>query len=72
MRTPAGHPEGYLEGFANIYVAVAEAIAAARLGVPAPERTYPSIQDGVAGMGFIEAALRSHQDGGIWTAVDGQ
>jgi predicted dehydrogenase len=70
-RTPAGHPEGYLEGFANIYVDVAQAIAAARLGVGYRDAAYPTIEDGVDGMRFIEAAVRSSRDGGVWTRLDG-
>ena len=69
-RTPAGHPEGYLEGFANIYVDVACAIAAARLGRAYEEAAFPTIEDGLAGMAFIEAAVRSNNAGAIWTRVE--
>lgn len=66
-RLPTGHPEGYLEGFANLYSEIAEAIRARRLGsAPAPECHFPTIEDGVKGMAFIEAALRSAQAGGRW------
>ena len=69
-RVPAGHPEGYLEGFANIYAEAADAIVAARdgLGVPAGV-TFPTVDDGVAGLAFIEAAVRSSAGGGAWTAL---
>lgn len=69
-RVPAGHPEGYLEGFATIYREAAEAIRAARSGNPAPDSvTYPGIEDGLTGMRFISACIRSSADGGVWTTV---
>src|SRR5271169_2947080 len=49
-RIPPGHPEGYLEGFANIYSEVALAIKAARSGTKPPEGVhFPTIEDGVKG-----------------------
>ena len=58
-RVPAGHPEGYLEGFANIYTEAARAIRAHREGRPVePDVDFPGIADGVAGVAFIEAAVR--------------
>jgi predicted dehydrogenase len=69
-RTPSGHPEGYLEGFATIYAEAARAIRAARTGgKPGPEVTFPTVADGVAGVAFIEAAVKSSADGGVWVAV---
>lgn len=69
-RVPAGHPEGYLEGFANIYSEAAEAILAARTGAPVPaDVVYPTVRDGLDGMRFIEAAVRSSKAGGVWTEV---
>jgi predicted dehydrogenase len=69
-RIPAGHPEGYLEGFATIYSEVAHAIRAARAGaVPAPEVHFPTIEDGVKGVAFIEAAVRSATGGARWTPL---
>jgi predicted dehydrogenase len=66
-RIPAGHPEGYLEGFANIYTEAAAAIRALDAGQPLPpEVHFPGLDDGVAGMAFIEAAVRSSQQGGVW------
>lgn len=66
-RIPPGHPEGYLEGFANIYAEMAAAIRAARSGGPLdPAVTFPGIAEGVAGMAFIAAAVRSSAAGGTW------
>ncbi len=67
-RVPAGHPEGYLEGFANIYREAAEAIKAARPGAGALDGavTFPSVDDGVKGMAFIDACVRSSQEGAVW------
>jgi predicted dehydrogenase len=69
-RVPPGHPEGYLEGFANIYTEVAQAIRAARNGSKAdPAVMFPTVADGVKGLAFIEAAVRSSQRKGAWTPV---
>ncbi len=66
-RIPSGHPEGYLEGFANIYTDVATAIRAVDAGRPIPnEVDFPGIADGVIGMAFIEAAVKSSAAGAVW------
>lgn len=71
-RVPAGHPEGYLEAFANVYREAFRAIRAEVLGQPIPaDADFPNIDDGVAGMQFVEAALRSARGGGIWTSLVG-
>ena len=53
-RVPAGHPEGYLEAFANIYRAFARAIRGEPIDAP-----FPTVQDGLRGMRFLDACLRS-------------
>jgi predicted dehydrogenase len=70
-RVPSGHPEGYLEGFANIYQEAARAIRAARKkgGKPAKDVVFPTIQDGVEGMAFIEACVKSSKKNGAWTTL---
>jgi predicted dehydrogenase len=69
-RVPSGHPEGYLEGFANIYSEVARAIRAARSGKkPDPAVLFPTVEDGLAGMEFVEACVASSKKGGVWTKV---
>ena len=69
-RVPSGHPEGYLEGFANIYTEIARAIRAARTGEKLdPAVTFPTVEDGLKGMEFIEAAVKSSAKGGVWVKV---
>jgi predicted dehydrogenase len=69
-RVPSGHPEGYLEGFANIYTEVARAIRAARDGtLRDPAAIFPTVEDGLRGMQFIEAAVKSSAKGGKWVKV---
>ena len=67
---PAGLPEGYLEGFASLYTEIARALRARRAGKPVdPEVHFPTVEDGLAGMAFIEAAVKSSKKGGVWTKV---
>ena len=66
-RTPGGHPEGYLEGFANIYTGAARAIRAAQRGERAPDLDLlPGLAEGLAGMRFIDACIRSSGDDAAW------
>jgi predicted dehydrogenase len=69
-RIPPGHPEGYLEGFANIYSEAAEAILAHRLGTqPSPDVMFPTIQDGLKGVQFVDACVRSSAHNSAWVAL---
>jgi predicted dehydrogenase len=68
-RLPPGHPEGYYEAFANLYLNFADAIVAGRRGVKAAERDFPTATDGARTMAFIETALESNADGGKWMRV---
>jgi len=66
-RIPAGHPEGYLEGFANLYSEVALAIRALDAGQAIPsEVIFPTLQDGIKGMAFIEAVVQSSRANAAW------
>jgi predicted dehydrogenase len=66
-RIPAGHPEGYLEGFANIYREVFRGVSAEVEGRRVPRNLdFPTIADGVEGMAFIEAVVRSSRLGARW------
>ncbi len=70
-RVPAGHPEGYLEAFANLYSDAAELITARRAG-RAPDAAatlVPTVEDGADGMRFIDAAVASNAAGGGWTRL---
>jgi len=62
LRVPPGHPEGYLEGFATIYKEAAQMIR----GVKA---LAPGIEDGLLGMQFIDACVRSSADNGAWVKL---
>ena len=69
-RVPPGHPEGYLEGFANIYSEAAAAIIAARSGgTPQAAVTFPTVADGVKGMAFIEACVKSSGRNAAWVSL---
>jgi predicted dehydrogenase len=67
-RVPGGHPEGYLEAFANIYREFLDDIRRVQSG-EAARRNYPGVRDGVRGLRFIDAAIRSSADGSRWTSV---
>ncbi len=69
-RLPTGAPEGYIEGFANIYSEATRAIYAEVNGEVIPEELdFPTVEDGVEGMAFIAGAVQSTKDGGIWTRL---
>lgn len=67
-RLPFAHPEGFIECFANIYRDVAAAIADSIAGRKPPKAGYdfPTIEDGIAGMAFIESAVKSGKAGAKW------
>jgi predicted dehydrogenase len=66
-RIPGGHPEGYLEAFGNIYREAFRSIAAEVQGRPLPkEPDFPTIDDGVTGMAFIETVVKSSRLGAKW------
>jgi predicted dehydrogenase len=66
-RVPAGHPEGFLEGFATLYSEFALAIRAADNRLPPdPNVQYPTVEDGVSGLEFIGACVLSSTKGGLW------
>jgi predicted dehydrogenase len=69
-RTPGGHPEGYIEAFANIYHSFAQTLSAKIDGTtPSPEALdFPNVADGVRGMAFIDNVVASAQSELKWTA----
>lgn len=70
-RTPAGHPEGYLEAFANIYRNFAMHLRAYSAGEPHNIEVYdyPEIDDGVHGMSMVDAVVESTEKGNVWVQV---
>jgi len=68
-RVPAGHPEGLLESFANIYRNFAQTVSAKNEGrTPTPEQLdFPSVYDGVRGMAFIDTVVKSNESNEKWT-----
>jgi predicted dehydrogenase len=70
-RIPAGHPEGYLEGFAQLYRDIADQITARQSGrIPDPAcLLVPGIEDGLRGMRFITAAVASSAADAAWVAL---
>lgn len=67
-RIPPGHPEGYLEGFANIYNEAADVIVAARNGTSI-DHMLPTVHDGLDGVTFIDACVRSSAGDAAWVKV---
>jgi len=74
LRVPGGHPEGYIEAFANIYRNFALALRARINGQePSPENLdFPTAADGVRGMAFIDAVVESSEKGQQWVSVDNE
>jgi len=69
-RVPSGHPEGYLEAFANIYRNFAMAVKAHANGHSHHKLyDYPSIEDGVHGMSLVDAMVASTESGNTWVRV---
>lgn len=71
-RTPAGHPEGYIEAFANIYLAFHEAVCDYQNGELKPLKVYdfPDVYDGVRGMAFVEKMIKSNRSTSKWTEFE--
>ncbi len=69
VRVPGGHPEGYIEAFANIYRNFAKTVRAKALGqVPQAEcLDFPDVYEGVRGMQFVETMWQANQSNGKWT-----
>ena len=65
-RLPFGHPEAFIEAFANLYLEAVAAIRASLAGERG-EFDFPTVDDGVAGMAFIETAVKSAASNGRWT-----
>ena len=69
-RIPSGHPEGYLEAFATIYTEAARAINARKKSVAVdPAVVYPTVDDGVKGVAFVDACVASSKRNGAWVKL---
>lgn len=68
-RTPPGHPEGYLEAFANLYMNFAHTLRGKLEGKKVPEEwlDFPGIDDGIRGMAFIDYVVKSNASDSKWT-----
>ncbi len=68
-RTPGGHPEGYLEAFANIYRNFILSLSAKIEGSDAPPEAadYPGVEEGIRGMAFIDTVVDSSRSDVKWT-----
>lgn len=71
-RTPGGHPEGYLEAFGNIYRNFARTLMAKKAGETVDTNLieFPSVQEGIRGMAFIDNVVRSHESNEKWTTFE--
>jgi predicted dehydrogenase len=68
-RIPLGHPEGFIEAFAQIYRDFAADVRRHQLGEPPVPGLVPGLADGVRSLVFIEAVLRSHRENGAWVPL---
>ena len=70
-RIPAGHPEGFIEAFANLYCEFCATIRSVQDGQPVSEALgdFPTVEDGLRGVAFVEAALSSHASSRKWTVI---
>lgn len=73
FRTPAGHPEGYIEAFANLYRNFGRAVSADATTPPPPGATdwFPGIVDGLRTMTFVEAMIENSAGAAKWTSLSG-
>jgi predicted dehydrogenase len=71
IRTPAGHPEGYLEAFANLYVNFARALRDYKPGkkIDPAKYDFPDVEDGVRGMAFVDTVIKSSKSSAKWTKL---
>jgi len=67
-RVPPGHPEGYLEAFANIYRGFMQDVRRVAIGQP-PLRDYPGVHEGLRGLRFVAQAVASSRAGSLWQSL---
>lgn len=70
-RLPSGHPEGYYEAMANLYLSFVNCVNAKKQGTFTEDMIdFPTVYDGVQGVKFIEACLKSSRNGNVWVDVE--
>lgn len=69
-RLPAGHPEGFIQAFANVYLAAFDDMIARAGGSQIGHALYPNVRDGVEGVAFVTQCLASSQAGGEWVPFE--
>ena len=67
-RLPPGHPEGYLEAFANIYRGFMQDVRRVATGQP-PLRDYPGVHEGLRGLRFVAQSVASSRAGSLWRSL---
>jgi predicted dehydrogenase len=73
LRTPAGHPEGYIEAFANLYRAFATQIRGGGITDPSASTGidwFPSVEDGLRTMAFVESVIANAESDIKWTPLN--
>ena len=70
-RTPSGHPEGYLEAFANLYMSFAHAVRDYKPGkkIDPAKYDFPDVEDGLRGMVFVDTVIKSAKSNQKWTKL---
>ncbi len=66
---PAGHPEGYYEAFGNVYEAFCKDVIAHKEGATEKKYDYPGLEEGIHGIRFVDACVRSNAEGNVWVDV---
>lgn len=68
-RLPSGHPEGFYESFGNLYRGFCKHLLQLKTGADPGSYTYPTVEDGVRGIKFVEACLKSNEKGNVWVEL---
>lgn len=68
-RLPSGHPEGFFESFGNIYRGFCKHLIALKTGEDPGSFTYPTVEDGLKGIKFVDACMESNEKGNVWVDV---
>ena len=68
-RLPSGHPEGFFEAFGNLYRGFCSELLKEKYGVDVGSFDYPTVDDGVHGLKFIDACIESNAKGNVWVEL---